>query len=72
MEKATTTASSLDAEQESGAQTRFETTSKQSNDPSLSRGYTLGTGEDSIKLLELMALCTKLSDLVSKKKSEML
>ncbi|GJV69135.1 hypothetical protein Tco_1484644 [Tanacetum coccineum] len=60
MERAATTASSLDAEQDSGsgprcqdtilggvdAQTRFETASKQSNDPPLSRGYTLGSGED--------------------------
>ncbi|GKB72783.1 putative ribonuclease H-like domain-containing protein [Tanacetum coccineum] len=38
------------------AQTRFETTSKQSNDPPLLRGYTLGSGEDSLKLLELMEL----------------
>ncbi|GKG15420.1 hypothetical protein Tco_0357743 [Tanacetum coccineum] len=78
-----TTASSLDAEQDSGninrtqsmatdsdAQTRFETASKQSNDPPLSRGYTLGSGEDSMKLLELIELYTKLSDLVSKKKKE--
>ncbi|GKC15715.1 ribonuclease H-like domain-containing protein, partial [Tanacetum coccineum] len=86
MEMAATTASCLDAEQDSGsgprcqdtilggvdAQTRFETTSKQSNDPPLSRGYTLRSGEDSMKLLELMELCTKLSDLVSKKKREML
>ncbi|GJV55254.1 putative ribonuclease H-like domain-containing protein [Tanacetum coccineum] len=62
MERAATTASSLEAEQDSGsgprcqdtilgdvdAQTKFETTSKQSNDPPLSRGYTLGSGEDSI------------------------
>ncbi|GKA30692.1 hypothetical protein Tco_0716997 [Tanacetum coccineum] len=71
MERAATTASSLDAEQDSDAQTRFETTFKKSNDPPLSRGYTLGSGEDSMKLLELMELCTKLSDLVSKKKREM-
>ncbi|GJX18865.1 hypothetical protein Tco_0221542 [Tanacetum coccineum] len=72
MERAATTASSLEAEQDSGsgprcqdtilgdvdAQTRFETTSKQSNDPPLSRGYTLRSGEDSLKLLELMELCT--------------
>ncbi|GJU50293.1 hypothetical protein Tco_1219848 [Tanacetum coccineum] len=45
------------------SQTRFETTFKKSNDPPLSRGYTLGSGEDSMKLLELMELCTKLSDL---------
>ncbi|GJU20123.1 putative ribonuclease H-like domain-containing protein [Tanacetum coccineum] len=65
MERAATTASSLDAEQDSDAQTRFETTFKKSNDPPLSRGYTLGSGEDSMKLLELMELCTKLSDLVN-------
>ncbi|GKE89478.1 hypothetical protein Tco_1566953, partial [Tanacetum coccineum] len=54
------------------AQTRFETASKQSNDPPLSRGYTLESGEDIMKLLELMELGTKLSDFVSKKKREML
>ncbi|GKA06870.1 hypothetical protein Tco_0686094 [Tanacetum coccineum] len=43
------------------AQTRFEITSKKSNDPPLSRGYTLGSGEDNMKLLELMELCTQLS-----------
>ncbi|GKB33909.1 hypothetical protein Tco_0873310, partial [Tanacetum coccineum] len=64
MKRAATTASSLDAEQDSDAQTRFETTSNQSNAPPLSRGYTLGCGEDSMKLLELMELCTKLSDLI--------
>ncbi|GKF17072.1 hypothetical protein Tco_0061990 [Tanacetum coccineum] len=65
VKKAATTASSLDAEQDSDtilggayAQTRFETASEQSNDPPLSRGYTLRSGEDSIKLLELMELCT--------------
>ncbi|GJT38430.1 ribonuclease H-like domain-containing protein [Tanacetum coccineum] len=86
MERAAITASSLDAEQDSGsgprcqdtilggadAQTRFETASKQSNDPPLLRDYTLGSGKDSMKLLELMELCTKLSDLVSKNKREML
>ncbi|GJS52175.1 hypothetical protein Tco_0625537 [Tanacetum coccineum] len=75
MERAATTASSLEAEQDSGsgprcqdtilgdvdAQTRFEITSKQSNDPPLSRGYTLRSGEDSMKLFELMELCTQLS-----------
>ncbi|GJT33913.1 hypothetical protein Tco_0924332 [Tanacetum coccineum] len=30
----------------------------QSNDPPLSRGYTLGSGEDSLKLMELMAYST--------------
>ncbi|GJW65816.1 putative ribonuclease H-like domain-containing protein [Tanacetum coccineum] len=72
IERAVTTASILEAEQDSGsgprcqdtilgdvdAQTKCETTSKQSNDPPLSRGYTLGSGEDSLKLLELMELCT--------------
>ncbi|GJZ01074.1 hypothetical protein Tco_0519035 [Tanacetum coccineum] len=42
------------------AQTRFEITSKQSNDPPLSRGYTLGSGEDSMKFLELMEFCTQM------------
>ncbi|GJU34621.1 ribonuclease H-like domain-containing protein [Tanacetum coccineum] len=60
MERATTTTSILEAEQDSGsgpkcqdtilgdvnAQGRFEITSKQSNDPPLSRGYILGSGED--------------------------
>ncbi|GJU20977.1 putative ribonuclease H-like domain-containing protein [Tanacetum coccineum] len=60
MERASTTTSSLEAEQDSGsghrcqdtilgdvdAYTKFETTSKQSYDPPLSRGYTLGSGED--------------------------
>ncbi|GKC80338.1 hypothetical protein Tco_1131112, partial [Tanacetum coccineum] len=68
IERAATTAFSLEAEQDSGAKipywgmwmlkNRFETTSKESNDPPLSRGYTLGSGEDSLKLLELMELCT--------------
>ncbi|GKD81461.1 putative ribonuclease H-like domain-containing protein, partial [Tanacetum coccineum] len=60
MERAATTASSLEAEHDSGAQTRFETTSKQSNDPPLSRVNTLGSGEDNMKLIELMAHCTTL------------
>ncbi|GKC39034.1 hypothetical protein Tco_1051418 [Tanacetum coccineum] len=46
------------------AQTRFERLSKQSNDPSLSRVNTLGSGEDNIKLTKLMRLCTKLSERV--------
>ncbi|GJU16278.1 hypothetical protein Tco_1144244 [Tanacetum coccineum] len=45
------------------AQTRFEAASKQSNDPSLSRVNILGSGEDSMKLNELMELCKKLSDI---------
>ncbi|GKE95162.1 hypothetical protein Tco_1580017, partial [Tanacetum coccineum] len=46
------------------AQTRFETASKQSNDPHLSRVNTLRSGEDRLKLNELMDLCTKLFDRV--------
>ncbi|GKF02527.1 hypothetical protein Tco_0029450 [Tanacetum coccineum] len=33
------------------AQTRFKITSKQSSNPPLSRGYTLGSGEDSMTLI---------------------
>ncbi|GKG15831.1 hypothetical protein Tco_0358154, partial [Tanacetum coccineum] len=62
MERATTTASSLEAEQDNEAQTRFEAASKQSNDPSLSRVNTLRSREDNMKLKELMELCTKLSE----------
>ncbi|GJR69030.1 hypothetical protein Tco_0015095 [Tanacetum coccineum] len=54
MERTATTASSLEAKQDS-------VTSKQSIDPPLSRGYTLGSGEDGMKLLELMEFCTQLS-----------
>ncbi|GJX38586.1 hypothetical protein Tco_0251889 [Tanacetum coccineum] len=46
------------------AQTRFETASKQSNDPPLSRVNTLGSGEYRLKLKDLTDLCTKLSDRV--------
>ncbi|GKD91929.1 hypothetical protein Tco_1371766 [Tanacetum coccineum] len=46
------------------AQTRFETASKQSNDPPLLRVNTLGSVEDRLRLKELMNLCTKLSDRV--------
>ncbi|GJR52996.1 putative ribonuclease H-like domain-containing protein [Tanacetum coccineum] len=46
------------------AQTRFERLSNQSNEPPLSRVNTLGSGEDSMKLQELMDLCTKLSNRV--------
>ncbi|GKA61924.1 putative ribonuclease H-like domain-containing protein [Tanacetum coccineum] len=61
MERAATTASSLEADDEE-AQIRFEAASKQSNDPPLLRVNTLRSGEDSMKLNELMELCTKLSD----------
>ncbi|GJW71330.1 hypothetical protein Tco_0128247 [Tanacetum coccineum] len=46
------------------AQTRFERLSEQSNDPPLSRVNTLGSGEDSMKLNELMEICTRLSERV--------
>ncbi|GKC20703.1 hypothetical protein Tco_1022853 [Tanacetum coccineum] len=46
------------------AQTRSERLSKQSNDPPLSRVNTLGSGEDSMKLKELIKLCTKLCERV--------
>ncbi|GKD41495.1 hypothetical protein Tco_1261702 [Tanacetum coccineum] len=97
--RAATTASSLEAEQDSGnitktrskatpneagsqgttsgggprrqetmgdtiAQTRFENVSKLSNDPLLARGNTLRSGEDSLKLKELMELCTNLQQRV--------
>ncbi|GKC11153.1 hypothetical protein Tco_1007935 [Tanacetum coccineum] len=103
MKRASTTASSLEAEQDSGninrtqsmatlnkpsplgtglgsgprcqdtilegakAQTRFEDASKQSNDPPLSRVNTLRSGEDNMKLKELMEHYTQLSELVSLK-----
>ncbi|GKD11587.1 putative ribonuclease H-like domain-containing protein, partial [Tanacetum coccineum] len=79
MERAATTTSSLEAEElvqvvvpgakipywrGVEAQTRFETAFKKSNDPPLSRVNTLGSGEDSMKLKELMELYTKLSERV--------
>ncbi|GJR77044.1 hypothetical protein Tco_0089409 [Tanacetum coccineum] len=67
MEKATTTASSLEAKQVSGdrpAQTRFKRLYKQSNDPPLSRVNIHGSGEDNMKLNELMEICTRLSERV--------
>ncbi|GJS17676.1 putative ribonuclease H-like domain-containing protein [Tanacetum coccineum] len=42
---------------------RFEAASKQSNDLPLSRVNTLGSGEESMKLMELMEHYTKLSEL---------
>ncbi|GKE00060.1 hypothetical protein Tco_1388043, partial [Tanacetum coccineum] len=97
--RATTNASSLEAEQDSGnidktqskatpnepssprtssgggprrqetmrdtiTQTRSKNVSKLSNDPLLARGNTLQSGEDSLKLQELMALCTTLQSRV--------
>nr|GEV39664.1 hypothetical protein [Tanacetum cinerariifolium] len=75
--RAATTASSLEAEQDSGggpryqetirdttAQTRFESISKHSNDPLLTKGNTLRSDEDRLKLDELLALCTNLQNKV--------
>ncbi|GKD43776.1 hypothetical protein Tco_1268421, partial [Tanacetum coccineum] len=99
LERAATTATSLDAEQDRGninktqskatpnepsslgtssgggprrqetmgdtiAQTRSENVSKHSNDPLLARGNTLRSGEDRLKLEELMEFCTKLQQRV--------
>ncbi|GKA87588.1 hypothetical protein Tco_0809352 [Tanacetum coccineum] len=76
-ERAATTVASLDAEQDNGggpgcqetigdilAQTRFERVSNMSNDPLLAEGNTSRSGEDSLKLTELMETCTKLSQRV--------
>nr|GEU82660.1 copia protein [Tanacetum cinerariifolium] len=46
------------------AQTRFENVSNFSNDPPLSRVNILRSGEDRLKLKELIELCTKLFDRV--------
>ncbi|GKF52364.1 hypothetical protein Tco_0159274 [Tanacetum coccineum] len=67
--RAATTASSLEAEcQETMgdtiAQTRSKNVSTLSNDPLLARGNTLQSGEDSLKLTELMELCTNLQQRV--------
>ncbi|GJY10462.1 hypothetical protein Tco_0378647 [Tanacetum coccineum] len=46
------------------SQTRFENVSKHSHDLLLASGNTLQSGEDSLKLQELMALCTTLQSRV--------
>ncbi|GJW73718.1 putative ribonuclease H-like domain-containing protein [Tanacetum coccineum] len=48
----------------------FPKTIKQSNDPPLSRGYTLRSREDSLELKELMANCTQIVCFVRKKNRE--
>ncbi|GKE06871.1 hypothetical protein Tco_1398889, partial [Tanacetum coccineum] len=69
MERAATTTSSLEADGprcqdtilgDVNAQTRFEITSIQSIDPPLSRGYTLRSGEDSMKLIGIDEILLKL------------
>ncbi|GKA42420.1 hypothetical protein Tco_0735080, partial [Tanacetum coccineum] len=75
--RAATTASSFEANQDSGggprrqdtkgdtiAETRSENLSKLSNDPLLTRGNTFRSGEDRLKLQELMELCTTLQSKV--------
>ncbi|GKA24625.1 hypothetical protein Tco_0710658 [Tanacetum coccineum] len=77
VERAATTAASLDAEQDSGgsprcqeamgdtiAQTRSERVSTPSYDSPLLGVNTPGSDEERIKLKELMDMCTKLSDRV--------
>ncbi|GJX32163.1 hypothetical protein Tco_0242018 [Tanacetum coccineum] len=66
LERAATTATSLDAEnhRDTIAQTRSENVSKHSNDLLLARGNTLQSGEDRLKLKELMELCTNLQNRV--------
>ncbi|GJR94602.1 hypothetical protein Tco_0266776 [Tanacetum coccineum] len=46
------------------AQTRYENVSKHFNDPLLARGNTLRSGEDRLKVKELMALCITLQSRV--------
>ncbi|GJR39947.1 putative ribonuclease H-like domain-containing protein [Tanacetum coccineum] len=76
MERAATTTSSFEAESQNtilgvvDAQTRFETASKQFNDPPFSKVNTFGSGEDSMQLMELMAHCIKLCEFVRKKNRE--
>nr|GEY58058.1 hypothetical protein [Tanacetum cinerariifolium] len=70
--RATTSASSLEAEQsvvlryhgDTIAQTRFENVSKFSNDLLLARGHTLRSDDDRMKLNELIELCTNLQSRV--------
>nr|GEW13226.1 hypothetical protein [Tanacetum cinerariifolium] len=67
--RAATAASNLGAEcqetiRDTIAQTRFERVSKHSNDSLLARGNTLQSDEDSLKINELMALCTNLQNRV--------
>ncbi|GJY86754.1 ribonuclease H-like domain-containing protein [Tanacetum coccineum] len=77
LERATTTATGLDAKQDKGggpmrqdtigdtiAQTRSENVSKFSNDPLLAGVNTPRSGEDSLQLKELMEFCTKLQQRV--------
>ncbi|GJS02395.1 hypothetical protein Tco_0318903 [Tanacetum coccineum] len=62
METAATTAFSLEAEQDSGSGLRCQDTILEGVDAQ-TRDNTLGSGEDSMKLMALMEYCTKLSEL---------
>ncbi|GKF49838.1 hypothetical protein Tco_0143089, partial [Tanacetum coccineum] len=67
--RAATTVSNLEAEcqktiGDTTARTRLVSVSKLSNDPLLVRGNTLRSGEDSLKLNELMELCSNLQQRV--------
>ncbi|GKB52914.1 hypothetical protein Tco_0903667 [Tanacetum coccineum] len=67
--RAATTSSSLEAEcqetiGDTYARTRFERVSKLSNDPLFARGNTLQSSEDSLKLKELIELCTNVQNRV--------
>ncbi|GJU84664.1 hypothetical protein Tco_1292210, partial [Tanacetum coccineum] len=69
LERATTTATGLDAERQDTmgdtiAQTRSENVSKFSNDPLIAGVNTPQSGEDSLQLKELMAFYTKLQQRV--------
>ncbi|GJU66362.1 hypothetical protein Tco_1252621 [Tanacetum coccineum] len=66
MERAATTTSSLEAEQDSGNINRTQSmaTLNESFPQGTGSVNTLGSGEDSMKLIELMEHCTKLSELI--------
>nr|GEY55539.1 hypothetical protein [Tanacetum cinerariifolium] len=70
VERVATTVTGLYAKQDrsiirdAAAQTRSERVSKFSNDPPLSRVNALGSGEDRLKLSELIELCTQLQSRV--------
>ncbi|GJX74255.1 hypothetical protein Tco_0312850 [Tanacetum coccineum] len=77
LERDATPTTGLDAKQDRGgsprrqetmgdtiAQTRSENVSKFSNDPLIIRGNTLQSGEDRLKVQELMELCTNLQNRV--------
>ncbi|GJW30422.1 putative ribonuclease H-like domain-containing protein [Tanacetum coccineum] len=75
MKKAATTASSLEAEQDSGNINRTQSMAtlnesfpQGTDSGSGPRVNTLGSGEDIMKLMELMEYCTKLSKFVRKRK----